>query len=113
MATIIHSRQLQLTPESRAQLAQRFEFALRRFENDIERTEVFFKDLNSAAKGGQDQSVLVKVRLRGRPTVVVESVSHDIFIAINLAARRCKRAVRRSLKQARRVNHTRLREVPA
>ena len=113
MATIIHSTGLEITSETRTHLARRLAFALRRFENEIERTEVFFKDLNSAAKGGQDQNVLVKVRLRGRPTVVIETISDDIHVAISVAAKRCKRAVRRSLKQARRVDHTRLRQVLA
>lgn len=113
MATLIHSTGSQLSPESRVHLARRFDFALRRFENEVERTDVFLKDLNSAAKGGRDQSVLVKVRLRGRPTVIVETVSHDVNKAVGEAARRCKRAVRRSVKQARRGNNKCLRQLPA
>ena len=66
-----------------------------------------------ADKGGEDKSVLVKIRLRGRPTVVIETVSHDVCIAINIAAKRCKRAVRRSLKQSRQISHTGLRNIPA
>ena len=113
MPTIIHARGIQITSEARAYLERRFAFALRRFENEIERTEVFLKDLNSAAKGGKDQSVLVKVRLRSRPTVVVEAISHDALGATSVAAKRCKRAIRRSLRQARQVDHTRLQQVTA
>ena len=113
MSTIIHSTGLQLTPETRAHLTHRFTSALHRFEHQIMQTEVFFKDLNGADKGGEDKSVLVKIRLRGRPTVVIETLSHDVCIAINIAAKRCKRTVRRSLKQSRQISHIGLRNIPA
>lgn len=111
MATIIHSKGFPLTSEARAHLMRRFTFALSRFEDKITLTEVFFKDLNGAVKGGEDKSILVKVRLRGRPPVVVETVSHDVHIAISVAAKRCKRAVRRSLRQSRQFRHTGLQQV--
>ena len=113
MPTIIHAKGVKISSDARAFLERRFAFALRRFENEIERIEVFLKDLNGAAKGGQDQSVLIKVRLRGKRAVVVEAISHDAHAAVNLATKRCKRAVRRSLRQARRVDHTRLQQVTA
>jgi ribosome-associated translation inhibitor RaiA len=112
MTTIIHSKGFPLTSEARAHLMRRFTFALHRFEDKITMTEVYFKDLNGAGKGGEDKSVLVKIRLRGRPPVVVETVSHDLYIAISVAAKRCKRAVRRNLKFSRRIRHMGLRQVP-
>jgi hypothetical protein len=90
---------------------RRITFALYRFENQVTLTEVFFKDLNGAGKGGEDKSVLIKISLRGRPPVVIESVSHDVLIAISIAAKRCKRAVRRNLKQSRQFRHTGLRQL--
>jgi ribosome-associated translation inhibitor RaiA len=112
MNTIIHSKSFPLTAETRAHFTRRFTFALFRFEDQISLTEVYFKDLNGAAKGGEDKCILVKIRLRGRPAVVVETVSHDIHIAINIAAKRCKRAVKRSLKFSRRIRHVALRQLP-
>lgn len=100
MTTIIHSKGFPLTSEARAHLMRRFTFALHRFEDQITMTEVYFKDLNGAGKGGEDKSVLVK------------TVSHDLYIAISVAAKRCKRAVRRNLKFSRRIRHMGLRQVP-
>jgi hypothetical protein len=97
----------------RAHLARRFTSALHRFEKHITQTEIFFKDLNGAGKGGEDKSVLVKIRMRGRPPIVIETVSHHAYIAISIAAKRCKRAVKRSLKQSRQIDRTGLRHLPA
>lgn len=112
MNTIIHSNGLSVTSEMRAHLMRRLTFALYRFEDQITLTEVYFKDLNGAGKGGEDKSVLVKVRLRGRPPVVIETISHDVHIAISNAAKRCKRAVKRSLKLSQRIRHVALRQLP-
>ena len=112
MTTIIHSKDFSLTSETRAHLMRRFSFALYRFEDQITLTEFYFKDLNGASKGGEDKSVLVKIRLRGRPPVVIEAVSHNVSIAISIAAKRCKRAVRRNLKFSRRIRHMGLRQLP-
>ena len=112
MTTIIHSKGFPLTSEIREHLTRRLSFALYRFEDKITLTEIYFKDLNGDVKGGEDKSVRVKVRLRGRPSVVVEAVSHDVHVAIGMAAKRCKRAVRRSLRFSRRISHIGLRQVP-
>lgn len=112
MNTIIHSKGFPLTSETHEHLTRRIDFALYRFEDRITMTEIYFKDLNGDVKGGEDKSVLIKVRLRGRPTVVVEAVSHDVHIAIGRAAKRCKRAVRRSLRFSRRISHVGLRQLP-
>ena len=79
MTTIIHAKGLRLTPEMRAHIARRFTFALGRFEKQITQAEIFFKDLNGPGKGGVDKSVQVVIRLRGRPPVVIETVSHGIL----------------------------------
>jgi len=97
MATIIQVQGLSLSSDLRAHLLRRFTFALYRFENRIQSTELFVRD--SASKGTLDKRVLAKVHLPGQDPVVVEATAHDAFVAASLAARRCKRAVKRALKE--------------
>ena len=99
MTTILHFRGFETDRAFRAHVTRRFTFALYRFEDQITLTEIFFKDLNGATKGGEDQQVLVRIRLRGRPEVVVEATSFDVNIAVSVAAKRSKRAVKRALKR--------------
>ena len=65
MATIIHAQGLVMTPKLKAHLTRRFTFALYRFENRIQRTDVYVKDQN-ASKGGIGKSVsLGKLSMEG------------------------------------------------
>lgn len=98
MAIIIRSQGLSISPELRAHLLRRLTFALHRFENRISQTEVSVKDLNGG-KAGLKKNLLVRIGLAGRETVIVEASAHDHFAAVGLAARRCKRAIRRALKE--------------
>ncbi len=98
MATIIRTQGLSITPDLRAHLARRLTFALRRFQNRITQTEVFVKGPVDG-KHHLERRVVVKVGLVDREPVVVESSGHNHFIAVSLAARRCKRALKRAFKQ--------------
>ncbi len=98
MATIIRTQGLSITPDLRAHLARRLTFALRRFQNRITQTEVFVKGPVDG-KHGVDRRVVVKVGLVDREPVVIESSAHNHFIAVSLAARRCRRALKRAFKQ--------------
>ena len=98
MAIIIRTQGLSMSSELKAHLLRRFTFALYRFENRISQTEVSVKDLNGG-RAGPSKSVLVRIGLTGREAVVVEANAHDHFAAVGLAARRCKRAIRRALKE--------------
>jgi ribosome-associated translation inhibitor RaiA len=99
MTTVINARGFAVTPAIRAHLNRRFEAALELFNNRIIHLEVFLKDLNGAGKGGEDQSVLVSVSLRGQPRVITETVTDDLYLSISMAARRTRRAVHRALER--------------
>ena len=103
MTTIVNAQGFTVTPAIRAHLNRRFTLALDRFQNRIIHLEVFMKDLNGSGKGGEDQSVLVSVSLRGQPKVITETVSHDLYHSISMAARRTRRAVARSLSRHDRI----------
>jgi len=104
MTTVVNVQGFTVTPAIRAHLTRRFALALERFQNRIIHLEVFMKDLNGAGKCGEDQSVLVSVSLRGQPKVITETVSHDLYLSISMAARRTRSAVTRSLKRHDRIN---------
>jgi ribosomal subunit interface protein len=97
MTTVINAQGFAVTPAIRSHLNRRFESALERFNSRIIHLEVFLKDLNGAGKGGEDQSVLVSVSLRGHPRVITETVTDDLYLSISMAARRTRRAVHRAL----------------
>lgn len=98
MATIIRTQGLSISPDLRSHLARRLTFALRRFQNRITDTEVMVKD-PVGGKHGMDKRIVVRVGLVDREPVIVESTAHNHFVAVSLAARRCKRALKRSFKQ--------------
>ncbi len=98
MTTIIHSQGLVMTPRLKAYLTRRLTFALYRFENRTNRTDVYVKD-QSGGKAGIGTSVVVQVHLKGGVRVVVEATGHDSRAAVSMAAKRAKRAVKRALKE--------------
>jgi putative sigma-54 modulation protein len=104
MTTVINAQGFTVTPAIRAHLNRRFESALERFNHRIIHLEVFLKDLNGAGKGGEDQSVLVSVSLRGHPRVITETVSDDLYRSISMAARRTRRAVHHALDRGDRIS---------
>ena len=111
MKTIIHTNGLRSSTEIRAHLARRFTFSLQRFEDRISLVEFHFKGDKYPENLQAEKCILVRVRLRDRPPVVVESVSRDIYTAINVAAKRCKRAVNLALKRPRQDFRFGLRQV--
>lgn len=102
--TVINAQGFTVTPAIRAHLTRRFSLALERFNHRIIHLEVFMKDLNGTGKGGEDQSVVVSVSLRGQPNVITETVTHDLYLSISTAARRTRSALARSLNRHDRIN---------
>lgn len=102
--TVIHAQGFSATPAIRDHLMRRFTLSLQRFKDRIIQVDVFMKDLNGTGKRGEDQSVLVTVSLRGQGKVVTETISHDLYIALSLAARRTHRVVNRTLKRHDRID---------
>ena len=101
---VIHAQGFSATPAIRTHLINRFTQALLKFNDRILQVDIFMKDLNGTGKGGEDQSVLVSVSLRGLPRVVTETVSHDLYRSLSIASRRTGRAVRRSVRRHDRIN---------
>lgn len=76
--------------------------ALRRFSDDVLAVDVFMKDINGP-KGGADKQVLIRVRLRNRQVIAMETEHENLYAAIKQGATRTKRAVRRHLRKSHRI----------
>ena len=98
----IQTQSFTLTPAIAARVHEKLSHAHERFAEDIVAVDVYLKDINGP-KGGDDKQALVRVQLRGAATVLSETVHGDMYAAIDLSAKRSKRAVRRLLKKKQRV----------
>ena len=86
--------------------------ALERFAEEIVSVDVFMKDTNGP-KGGIDKQVLMRVRIRGRQQITLQTTREDLYAAVRISSKRAKRAVRRSLRKARRFDKLSLRRLVA
>ena len=87
--------------------ASAHEAELARLDGDIIAIDVFMKDVNGP-KGGIDKAAMIRIHLRQRREVAIETVHENLGAAIRVGAKRAKRAVRRSLRKARRIEKFRI-----
>ncbi len=92
----------EMTPAIDSFLRRQLSTSLQRFDEHVVAIDVYLKDTNGP-KGGIDKHVLIRVRLRNRHKVVLETVHDDLYAAITLGARKIKRAVRRRLRRNGRI----------
>ncbi|MGB5333929.1 MAG: HPF/RaiA family ribosome-associated protein [Woeseiaceae bacterium] len=83
--------------------------ALQRLSDDILAVDVFMRDSNGP-KGGIDKQALIRVRLRNRQVIALETEHQNLYAAIKKGSKRTKRAVRRHLRKSRRVQKQRMRD---
>ena len=76
--------------------------AMQRFRDSIFSVDVFMKDTNGP-KGGVDKQVLLRIRLRSGQQMVLQTTREDLYSAVRVSIKRGKRALRRSLRKARRM----------
>ena len=88
-------------------VAQTMHNSLDRLSEDILSIDVFMKDVNGP-KGGIDKQVVIRIHLRNRRQLVVDTLGDDLRSALRRGAKRAKRAVRRSLDKSRRVERLRV-----
>lgn len=84
--------------------------ALERFNEDIISVDVFLKDTNGP-KGGVDKQAVMRVQLRGRQQITLQTTREDLYAAVRISIKRAKRAVRRSVRKARRFEKLTLRRL--
>jgi len=91
---------VELDDDDRAYIRQRLGTKLGKFAKSIERVTVRVSDVNGD-RGGVDKVCNIKVVLSGLPSVVFESQSASLRIAVNAALAGVERAVRRSIDRRR------------
>lgn len=85
---------------------------LGRFAEEVISVNVFMKDTNGP-KGGVDKQVLMRIQLRGRQQITVQTTREDLYSAVRVSSKRAKRAVRRNVRKARRFEKLSLRRLVA
>jgi len=83
--------------------------ALQHVSENIIAVDVFMKDANGP-KGGVDKHALVRVQLRNRQVLAVETVHDNLYAAIKTGSKRTKRTVRRHLRKSQRIHKQRMRD---
>lgn len=99
---LIHVRgsKIELTESLKKHVQRAAHQALDRFESKIESVEVTLADVNGPRKG-EDMLCRIVVKLQRLSTVVVEHCDRDLYVAVDRAAGRTKRAVRRNINRPR------------
>ena len=83
--------------------------AFDRFRDHVISVDVFLKDLNGP-KGGIDKQSLIRIRLRNRQRVALETTGENLYGAIKSGIQKSKRAVRRNLRKSRHINRASIRD---
>ena len=81
--------------------------ALGRMATDIIAIDVFMKDVNGP-KGGVDKQALIRVQLRNRQIITIESEHDNLYAAIRTGTKRTRHAVNRQLRKSRRIRKKRI-----
>lgn len=95
----IQARGFALTPGLRMHVEHRLRFALGRFQDRLMRVVVCLSDVNGP-RGGVDKLCQVQLRLHGLPDIVVKDAEADLYVAVDRAAERAGRTLRRHLRRA-------------
>lgn len=106
----VETQGFELTPAISAHVQKQLRFNLANFDTHIVSADVFLRDINGP-KGGADMKALIHIKLESRHAIKVESTRSDLYVAIALASRQAKRAVKRSLSKQRRMEKLALRHM--
>lgn len=85
---------------------EKFAAALENFSHRVERVVVLLDDMHGT-KHGVERRCIVRVTISNTTDVVLQHVDPDIYHAIDEAARRIKRTVRRRINRRRDIAHHR------
>ena len=108
MKLLIKTSNFSLTDALRSHAERRLRFALTFCDPYIQQVVMRLSDINGP-RGGVDKCCQLQVVLIGLPDVVVKDIETDLYVAIDRAADRAGRTVRRQLARRReKTNTTRL-----
>ena len=89
---------------------EQLDATLQPFSDSIVSIDVFMKDANGP-KGGIDKEVLIRVHLRNRQQIALQSTHENLYASIKSGVKRIKRAVRRNLRRSRRPGRFSLKDI--
>lgn len=95
----IQARGFALSAGLRTHVEHRLRFALSRFQDRLMRVTVRLSDVNGP-RGGVDKLCQFHLRLHGLPDIVVKDTEADLYVAVDRAAERAGRTLRRHLRRA-------------
>ncbi len=107
MRTSIQSQSFSVTPAIREWIEKHIQRNLQRYEADVVGVEVYISDLNGP-RGGDDIRVVMRASLAGFSPVSVSTEHRDLYVGASRTAKRMRRAVRKTLKKARRIRPTKV-----
>ena len=87
-----------MTDALKARVSKRIGLILGNTGHPVTAINVRLSDINGP-KGGIDKKCHIHIKLSGQPSVVVTDIQHDMCYAIDRAASRAMRALRRQLAQ--------------
>lgn len=90
----------------------RLKNSLARLDSEIIAIDVFMKDVNGP-KGGVDKQALIRVQLRNRQVITIESAHENLYAAVRIGVKRTQKAVRRHLRKSRQIDKQRVRDLAA
>lgn len=100
MRLTVKFRNIESSDEIHELVERRVRFALGRFGDHIQRTDVVLTDVNGP-RGGTDQHCTLTVILPSASPTVIEVTDIEIMAAVGRAAERAARHVRDNLKRRR------------
>lgn len=96
----IHASDFTLTDGLREHIAWRVAYATNHGRDAVSRIIVHLSDVNGP-RGGVDKRCGVELRLKGAPSLVVDDVQADLYVAIDRAFERVSRSLHRRLARRR------------
>ena len=94
----IHTKGFTLTAALEARISKRVGLILGNVGHPVTDINVRLSDINGP-RGGVDKKCNIHIKLSGQPSVIVTDVQRDMYYAIDRAATRAMRAIRRQLSQ--------------
>lgn len=96
MQIAIQTHGFPLTGALEKHVQDRLRFTFSRVADRVRRVRISLSDINGP-RGGVDKRCLIEARLDGLPSVVIQDLQSDMYIAIDRAAGRAARSVMRRL----------------
>lgn len=110
MQLLISGRNFKVSEELREHIDRRLQFALDKFDQEIDRIEVGLSDVNGP-KGGIDKHCRLVAKTRAFGIVVIEDTDGDFYTVVSRAADRLGHSIGRTLDKKRNFKGARRRSV--